>query len=120
MQIQEAVYESLTQQLELAKVQEAKETPSVKVLDPATTPERKSYPPRLMIMLSCAVLALLASAMVLLGKEQWAEVDPQEPGKLFALEVFHTLKSQDAVGTAKWFSDSDLDKSLVAKVCVAQ
>ncbi len=94
MQIQEAVYESLTQQLELAKVQEAKETPSVKVLDPATTPERKSYPPRLMIMLSCAVLALLASAMVLLGKEQWAEVDPQEPGKLFALEVFHTLNAR--------------------------
>src|SRR6266481_6579573 len=31
MQIQEAVYETLTQQFELAKVQEAKETPSVKV-----------------------------------------------------------------------------------------
>src|SRR5271165_1795441 len=33
--IQEAVFEALTQQYEMAKVQEAKETPSVKVLDPA-------------------------------------------------------------------------------------
>ena len=33
-----------------------------------------------MIMLSCAVLALLASAMVLLGKEQWAEVNPRNRG----------------------------------------
>src|SRR6266478_4709071 len=33
--IQETVYELLTEQYELAKVQEAKETPSVKVLDPA-------------------------------------------------------------------------------------
>ena len=39
----------LTQQYEFAKVQEAKETPSVKVLDAANIPEKKSYPPRLVI-----------------------------------------------------------------------
>src|SRR2546430_11457055 len=38
--IQETVFELLTQQYELAKVQEAKETPSVKVLDPGTVPEK--------------------------------------------------------------------------------
>src|SRR4029077_20042578 len=38
--IQETVYELLTEQYELAKVQEAKETPSVKILDPATVPEK--------------------------------------------------------------------------------
>ncbi len=37
--IQETVYELLTEQYELAKVQEAKETPSVKVLDPAKIPD---------------------------------------------------------------------------------
>ncbi len=93
MQIQEAVYESLTQQFELAKVQEAKETPSVKVLDQAKVPEHKSYPPRLMIMFACTLLALLGTSLVLVGKERWAEVDPQEPGKLFAQEVFQTLNA---------------------------
>ena len=94
VQIQEAVYESLTQQFELAKVQEAKETPSVKVLDPATVPEHKSYPPRLMIMFICTLLALIAASMVLIGKKRWTEVDPQEPGKLFAQEVFQTLNAK--------------------------
>ena len=45
--IQETVFELLTQQCELAKVQEAKETPSVKVLDVAKVPEKKAFPPRL-------------------------------------------------------------------------
>ncbi len=40
--IQETVFELLTEQFELAKVQEAKDTPSVKVLDPGKVPERKS------------------------------------------------------------------------------
>jgi uncharacterized protein involved in exopolysaccharide biosynthesis len=94
MQIQEAVYESLTQQYELAKVQEAKETPSVKVLDPATVPEHKSFPPRLLIMFLCTFLAVMASAVFVLGKERWAEVDPQEPGKLLAQEVFQTMNAK--------------------------
>ena len=49
--IQETVYELLTQQYELAKVQEAKEIPSVKVLDPAIVPTKKSFPPRAMIVI---------------------------------------------------------------------
>jgi capsule polysaccharide export protein KpsE/RkpR len=94
MQIQEAVYESLTQQYELAKVQEAKEIPSVKVLDPATLPEHKSFPPRLLIMLLGTMLALLATTLFLLGRERWAEVDPNEPGKLLAQEVVQTLNAK--------------------------
>jgi len=94
MQIQEAVYESLTQQFELAKVQEAKETPSVKVLDPAAVPEKKSFPPRLLIMFLSTTLALMAAIVFLLGREQWAELDPQEPGKLLAQEVFLTMNAK--------------------------
>src|SRR5260370_1139180 len=47
--IQETVFEFLTQRYELVKVQEAKETPSVKVLDVAALPEKKPFPPRLLI-----------------------------------------------------------------------
>ena len=39
--IRETVVELLTQQYEMARIQEAKEIPSVKVLDPASTPERR-------------------------------------------------------------------------------
>jgi len=94
MQLQEAVYESLTQQYEMAKVQEAKETPSVKVLDPAVVPEKKSFPPRLLIMFLCTFLTYVGASVFVLGRERWTEVDPQEPGKRLALEVFQTVNAK--------------------------
>src|SRR6185312_8644126 len=56
--VEEAVFETLTQEYELAKVQEAKETPSVKVLDPPNIPEKKSYPPRLLVMVLGTMLSM--------------------------------------------------------------
>jgi uncharacterized protein involved in exopolysaccharide biosynthesis len=89
--IQEAVYETLTQQYELAKVQEAKETPSVKVLDAARVPEKKSFPPRLLITGMVAILFLGAGVLGVFLRLRWDETDAKDPGKLFAQEVFHTM-----------------------------
>jgi uncharacterized protein involved in exopolysaccharide biosynthesis len=99
--IQETVYELLTQQFELAKVEEAKETPSVKVLDPARIPEWKSSPPRLVIVLLGTSLVLCCCVVWLLGSTRWKEVDPQDPRKIFAQEVARTLKAQ-----APWASQN--------------
>jgi uncharacterized protein involved in exopolysaccharide biosynthesis len=92
--VQEVVFEALTQQYELAKVQEAKETPSVKILDEPRVPERKSFPPRLLIMTLCTVLALMAAAIYLLGRASWAQVDQTDPAKVLALEVFQTVNAR--------------------------
>jgi hypothetical protein len=94
MQIQETVYETLTQQFELAKVQEAKEIPSVKVLDSANVPEHKSYPPRLFIMLLCTFVGALGATIFVLGKDRWAEIDPQEPEKLFVQDAFRVVNAR--------------------------
>ena len=91
--IQETVFELLTEQYELAKVQEAKETPSVKILDPATIPERKSFPPRLLIMLLSTALALSMSVAWVLGSNQWQQADPADPRKVLAQEVVATVKA---------------------------
>jgi capsule polysaccharide export protein KpsE/RkpR len=91
--IQEAVYETLTQQYELAKVQEAKETPSVKVLDMASLPERKIFPPRLLIMVWSAVLGFAASALAVVARNRWQQLDSRNPGKTLAREVFRTVKA---------------------------
>ncbi len=91
--IQEAVFETLTQEYELAKVAEAKETPSVKVLDPPNVPERKSFPPRMLIMVFGVFLAFAFGVSWLLGKARWEEIQPQDPQKLFAQEVFHTISA---------------------------
>jgi uncharacterized protein involved in exopolysaccharide biosynthesis len=92
--IQETVYELLTEQYELAKVQEAKETPSVKVLDAALIPEKKSSPHRLEIMLLGTFLAVSLSVVWVLGSAQWEEVDPQDPRKVLAQEVARALKAR--------------------------
>jgi capsule polysaccharide export protein KpsE/RkpR len=92
--IQETVYELLTEQYELAKVQEAKETPSVKLLDPARIPEKKSFPPRLAIMSLGTILVFAMSVVWVLVSARWEGVDPQDPRKVFMLEVAGSLKAR--------------------------
>jgi capsule polysaccharide export protein KpsE/RkpR len=91
--VEEAVFESLTQQYELAKVEEAKETPSVKVLDPAETPEKKSFPPRLLIMTLGAALAFAVGVAFVFGRAEWKSTASDDPGKAFAQEVLATVKA---------------------------
>jgi capsule polysaccharide export protein KpsE/RkpR len=97
--IQETVYELLTEQFELAKVQEAKETPSVKVLDPGTIPEKKSYPPRLLIMLAGTFLVSTACVGWVLGADHWKQTDGADPRKILAKEVVAALHAP-----SQWFS----------------
>jgi len=92
--IQETVFELLTEQYELAKVQEAKETPSVRVLDPARIPERKSFPPRLVIMILGTFLVFAVSVVWVLGTVRWEEVDPKDPRKVFAQEIAGAVKAR--------------------------
>ena len=92
--IQEAVFETLTQEYELAKVQEAKETPTVKVLDAASIPERKSYPPRTMIVYLCTFVGLAGAVVWVLGRARWQEVAADDPGKILATKVFQAMNAQ--------------------------
>jgi len=92
--IQETVFEVLTQQYELAKVQEAKETPSVKVLDAARVPEEKSFPPRVLIIFVITILVFAAAMIALFVRAQWNEMDVQDPGRLLAQEVFETVNQR--------------------------
>lgn len=89
--IQEAVYETLTQQYELAKVQEAKETPAIKVLDPALLPERRSFPPRMSIVLMCASFGFAAGVFWLIVRTRWEQTEAGDPRKVFAEEVIHSV-----------------------------
>ncbi len=91
--VQEAVFESLTKEYELAKVQEVKEIPAVKVLDSPNIPDRKSFPPRLVIMfLGTALIFGLATAWVF-GRTAWDQTDSKDPTKAFAQEVFTTMRA---------------------------
>jgi capsule polysaccharide export protein KpsE/RkpR len=92
--VEEAVFETLTKEYELAKVQEAKEIPTVKVLDAANIPEKKSFPPRLLIMAFGTALAFTGAITWVFGKTMWNETDANDPHKLFAQEVLSTVSAR--------------------------
>jgi uncharacterized protein involved in exopolysaccharide biosynthesis len=92
--VQEAVFETLTQEYELAKVEEAKEIPTVKVLDPANVPEKKSLPPRLLIMFLGTAFAFSIGVTWVFGNALWKQTDPQDPRKVLAQEVLDTVKAK--------------------------
>jgi capsule polysaccharide export protein KpsE/RkpR len=89
--IQESVLETLTKEYEMAKVQEVKEIPTVKVLDNAHIPDKRSFPPRLLIVFLGTVMSLAVAATWIFGKTMWDETDASDARKLFAQEVFSTV-----------------------------
>ena len=93
MRVQEAVFETLTKQYEMAKVEEARETPSVKVLDVADIPEKKSYPPRMVLMsLGTGFVFVFASLWVLVYA-RWNEIDSRDPGKVLLQQIFQNVQT---------------------------
>jgi uncharacterized protein involved in exopolysaccharide biosynthesis len=90
--VQEAVFETLTQEYELAKVQEAKEIPTVKVLDSPNVPERKSSPHRALITLMGTALAFSCGVTWVFGRKMWENTDPNDPGKVLGQEVYVSVK----------------------------
>ena len=98
--IQETVFELLTQQYELAKVQEAKEIPSVKVLDAAVVPTKKSFPPRGAFTAVGAVLFFLGACAWIFANRSYAAIDSQDPRKMLVEEVALTLRARSVTVTA--------------------
>jgi capsule polysaccharide export protein KpsE/RkpR len=92
--VEEAVFGTLTQQDELAKVEEAKEIPSVKLLDPPKVPQKKSSPPRLLISILGAVLALLLGSSWILSTSAWTRINPHDPRKSLAIEVWSDVRGR--------------------------
>jgi capsule polysaccharide export protein KpsE/RkpR len=91
--VQEAVFEVLTKEYEMAKVQEVKEIPTVKVLDSPSIPDKKSFPPRLLIMFLGTALAVGLATTWVFGKTAWDQTDSIDPRKAFAQEVFSAVKA---------------------------
>jgi uncharacterized protein involved in exopolysaccharide biosynthesis len=89
--IKEAVYEVLTKEYEAARVEEAKQVPTVAVIDAAKHPEKRSGPPRTLITILGAFLSLCLAVVWLFSKEAWADWDPQNPRKMLIQEVADTL-----------------------------
>jgi capsule polysaccharide export protein KpsE/RkpR len=92
--VQETVFELLTQQYELARIQEAKDVPVVGVIDSPGIPEKKSFPPRLMLALLLTVIATSVAAALLLAWNRWLHISISDPRKMLAYEIYGTLHAR--------------------------
>lgn len=115
----EAVYELLTKQYEIASLEEARDVPKAQVLDPPVIPQKKTSPHRTIIVLVGVFLSIGIACAYVIGKSHWERTDPQLPWKVFAREVASTclaatwnsprgLRIREAVG--KW-NNHDLSSS---------
>jgi uncharacterized protein involved in exopolysaccharide biosynthesis len=91
--IEETVFELLTQQYEMAKVQEAKEIPSVKILDPPVVPTKTSFPRRGILIAVGTLLGIAASAGWLVLRKKWNARDPNDPSRVLAEQIGASLRA---------------------------
>jgi capsule polysaccharide export protein KpsE/RkpR len=90
--IAETVFEVLTQQYEIAKIQEAKELPVILVMDQAEVPERKSFPPRMLIVVLSAVGAFVFAGAWVVGRAYWNNLADEDRRKQFSLAMYHDME----------------------------
>jgi uncharacterized protein involved in exopolysaccharide biosynthesis len=92
VKVQETVFELLTQQYEMARIQEAKDTPVVNVIDVPGIPEKKSFPPRLILTLLLTFLSVVLTAALIIFREGWSRLNPNDPRKTLADEVVPVIR----------------------------
>ncbi|MGZ4875857.1 MAG: GumC family protein [Candidatus Angelobacter sp.] len=91
--IQEAVYAFVTQQFEMARIQEAKELPIVRVMDAGVASEKRSSPIRSLIVAGSVFGAFLLACCWVVGKNRWQQVPMDDPYRLLAADVAGEFRS---------------------------
>lgn len=89
--IEEVVFETLTKQYELAKVQEAKEIPTVRVLDAANLPEKKDSPKRIQVILAVTILSFMFVCGWILARDRWEQLDIDDPRRRLLRDISFTV-----------------------------
>ena len=69
VKVQETVWQLLNQQFYSAKIQEARDTPTIQVLDAAVSPERRTRPKRKLLVVVTSFLTLVFSVFWAFGLE---------------------------------------------------
>ncbi|QEE29183.1 lipopolysaccharide biosynthesis protein [Terriglobus albidus] len=87
LRIQETLFELLTQQYELSRIEEAKDVPVVSVIDTPGIAEKKSFPPRTLLTLALTVMSLLITAAFLLIRDRWEQIPAETPQKIFLQQI---------------------------------
>ena len=78
LKMQEAIFEQLTKQYELAKISEAKDSSSLQILDEAVVPLKKSKPRRSLIVVLSVMTTFFISIFAVLVQEYLSKLPPED------------------------------------------
>jgi uncharacterized protein involved in exopolysaccharide biosynthesis len=92
VRVEEAMFEFLNQQYEIARIDEAKDISTISVIDSPGIPEKKSFPPRLLLALILTFLSFTTASALILVRHHWSGIDPEDPRKTLAAEVLSVLR----------------------------
>ncbi len=90
--VDEALWEALTKEYETAKFEEAREIPTLHVLDAAEVPRLKSGPNRKLILLVGMLISFVFACLLVLVLNYWEGMDPEAEPKKLLIEVAGPLK----------------------------
>src|SRR5215510_7802436 len=91
--IAETIFEFLNQQYELARVEEAKELPVVRVMDKPNIPEKKNSPIRSLIVGLSVFVALVLACWWVVEKEKWNQLPAHDSRRMLAAEIASDVKA---------------------------
>lgn len=97
VKVEEAIFELLTQQYEMARLEEAKDVPVVRVIDHPGIPEKKSFPHRVILSGVLTLLAFAATSAFLLLRERWANIDSADPRKRLADAITGSIRERKSL-----------------------
>lgn len=92
VRVEETVFELLTQQYEMARLEEARDVPAVSVIDPPGIPEKKAFPPRLLLTLLLTFLSFAATSALILLRERWESLSADDPRRVLAASVLPVVR----------------------------
>lgn len=81
LKTQEAIFEQLKKQYEVAKISEAKDSSSIQVLDEAVVPMKKSKPKRSLIVILATVTAFFVSIFTAFVLEYFDKMSDEDRGR---------------------------------------
>jgi len=73
MRVQDLIFRFITQELEKAKIEEARDTPTVQVIDFAIPPIKKHAPVRSLLVIFATFLSTITYIAIILGKDSFKE-----------------------------------------------
>ena len=91
MVLQEKLLEFLLPEYEQAKIKEAKNTPTVQVLDEAVRPIKKSSPKRLLLVISAGLLSFVCCFFYIVGLENLQEMRNKNTSNYQKIQKIYAL-----------------------------